>query len=80
MNPAEYNNVLIIAYLNIHGQTKLSLAKQVQIESFLKYNHVDIAHFQEIEILDDTFSECKYISSSFNFITNNAANKYGTAS
>ena len=57
MNPAECNNVLIIAYLNIHGQTKLSLAKQVQIESFLKYNQVDIAHFQEIEVVDDTFSE-----------------------
>lgn len=74
------DSVLVIAYLNIHGQTKLSQAKQIQIEDFLKFNKVDIAHLQEIEILDDTFLECNFISSSFNIITNNAANKFGTAS
>ena len=74
------NNLLTIAYINIHGQTKLSDAKQVQIEDFIKYNKIDIAHLQEIEICDETFSNCNFISSSFNIFTNNAGNKYGTSS
>ena len=66
--------------MNIHGQTKLTEAKQLQIEDFLKYNKVDIAHLQETDICDETFSCCNFISSSFNTITNNAENKYGTSS
>ena len=73
------NNILTIAYINIHGQTKLSNAKELQIEDFLKYNKIDVAHLQESEINEETFAECKFISSSFNIISNNAENKYGTA-
>ena len=80
MESSEANRFLVVAFLNIHGQSKLTEAKQVQIEDFLKYNNIDVAHLQEIKVSDDTFSECNYISSSFNIITNNAANKYGTAS
>ena len=66
--------------MNVHGQSKSTEAKQVQIEDFLKYNNIDVAHLQEIEICDESFSGCNFISSSFNIIPNNAANKYGTAS
>ena len=76
-NPDKF---LTVAYLNIHGQTNFTEAKQFQIQDFLKYNNVDVAHLQETDICDETFSTCNYISSSFNLITNNAGNKYGTAS
>ena len=34
------NSSLIVAYMNIHGQTKLPTAKQLQIQDFLKYNKI----------------------------------------
>ena len=77
INPTKF---LTIAYLNIHGQTNFTEAKNVQIQDFLKYSNVDIAHLQESDICDETFSTCNFISSSFNLITNNAENKYGTSS
>ena len=52
----------------------------MQIEQFIKDNNVDILHLQEVNIENDTFSECNTISSNFNIITNNSQNKYGTAS
>ena len=80
MNFNSTSNLLTIAYINIQGQSKLSEAKQVQIEDFVKFNKIDVAHIQESEISDETFSNCNFISSSFNIYTNNAANKYGTSS
>ena len=77
MNPNNKNNILKIAYINVHGQSKLTVSKQVQIEDFIKYNRIDVAHLQEIDICDETFTECNFISSSFNTIINNAENKYG---
>ena len=47
-------------------------AKQVQIEDFMKFKKIDIAHLQESEICDKTFSTCSFISSNFNIYTNNA--------
>ena len=35
---------------------------------------------KEIDLKEDTFSECNLISSSYNILANNAMNKYGTAS
>ena len=64
----------------MHGQTNLTEAKQVQLEDFIKFNKIYIAHLQETEICDDTFSTCSFISSSFDIHANNAANKYGTSS
>ena len=61
-------NLLTIAYLNIHGQSTMSDAKQVQIEDFLKFNKIDIAHLQETQICDETFSNCNFISSNFNLL------------
>jgi exonuclease III len=66
---------LTVAYLNIQGQEK-----KVQIQDFFKYNKIDLAHLQETDICDETFSTCNFISSSFNLISNIAENKYGTSS
>ena len=79
MYPINKNNIVKVAYINIHGQSKLTEAKQVQIEDFLKYNRIDVAHLQETDQCDETFSECNFINSSFNIIVNNAENKYGTS-
>ena len=79
MNPHN-KNILTVAYINVHGQSNLTEAKQLQLEDFIKYNKIDIAHIQETEICDTTFSTCNFISSSFNLNSNNAANKYGTSS
>ena len=49
------NNVLIIAFMNIQGQTKLPLVKQLQIEDFVKNNKIDILRMQEVQICDETF-------------------------
>ena len=73
-------NVFTLAYLNIHGQTGIKLDKQLQIEEFLQHNNIDVLHCQEINISEDTFSNCHLIDSSYNIITNNSTNKYGTAS
>jgi exonuclease III len=74
------SSVLSIGFINICGQTGLSTAKQVQIESFLVKQKIDILHLQEINICDDSFSSCDTICSSYNIISNNAPSKYGTAS
>ena len=72
-------NILNIAYMNIRGQTGLTLEKQLQIQHFISQNDIDILHCQEIDVLEDTFNECTLITSSYNVITNNSKNKYGTA-
>ena len=76
---SNFRNTLTIAYLNIHGQSGLSVPKQKQIEDFLRNNDVDILHSQEINIEEDMFSQCHYLSSNYSIIQNNALNKYGTA-
>ena len=73
-------DILIISYLNVRGQTGLTVEKQFQIEDFLKETNSDILHLQETQIDDETFSECTFIDANFSVITNNAQNKYGTAS
>ena len=73
------NSLLTISYINIRGQTGLNIDKQFQIEDFIKANNCDIVHLQEINIENDTFSKCSFIESNFSVISNNAENKYGTA-
>ena len=68
---------------NLHEhpcQTGLDLVKQLQIENFLGLYNVDILHCQEINIVEDSFKDCNYLTSSYNILTNNAQNKYGTCS
>ena len=79
MAQSEIENVLKIGFMNIRGQTGLTSQKQLQIESFIIREKIDILHLQEINISDDSFSSCSEISSSYNIIANNAINKYGTA-
>ena len=74
------HNVLNVAYINIQGQTGLEYAKQVQIEHFLQVYNIDILHCQEINILEHSFENCNFINSSYDIISNNASNKYGTYS
>ena len=75
----EHSRSLTIAYLNIQGQTGLNVSKQKQIEEFLKKNEIDILNCQEINVEEDSFNSCIFITSNYNIIQNNAVNKYGTA-
>ena len=72
--------ILTIAYINTVGQTGLSFAKQSQLESFIVREKIGILNLQEIDIDEESFSNCSVISSSFNIISNNSLSKYGTAS
>ena len=71
---------LTIGYMNIRGQSGLSIVKQIQIEAFAKFNNCDILHLQEAHLDSESFSTCDFIQSSYNIIENNSTNKYGTAS
>ena len=53
--------------------------KQAQIESFICKNKIDILNLQEVDLDKESFSACPVISSSFQVISNNSQNKYGTA-
>ena len=75
----DFNKTLTIAYLNVHGQSGMSLSKQKQIEDFISRKQIDILHTQEINIEEETFSQCNFILSNYHVIQNNAMNKYGTA-
>ena len=72
------DTTLTIAYMNIRGQTGLDISKQLQIEHFIKTYKIDILNCQEINILEGSFSNCNFINSSYNIISNNSQNKYGT--
>ena len=77
--PITYYSTINVAYLNIRGQTRLDIMKQIQIEKFMKAFKIDILNCQEINIPEDSFNPTYSISSSFQIIINNAANKYGAA-
>ena len=80
MTSTQMNIQLKILYLNVQGQTKMTLDKQMQINDFIQYHKFDIVHFQEIDFNDDTFQSCLFILNNYNIITNNSATTYGTAS
>ena len=75
-----FRSSLVVGFLNIRGQSKLYIEKQIQIEEFLKRNKCDILHLQECNIEQETFSNCRFISSNFNILQNNSITLYGTAS
>ena len=58
------------------------VSKQLEIQSYIIENKIDILHLQECYITDDTFTQCGYITSNFNLVVNNTPNNtfYGTAS
>ena len=65
--------------MNIHGQSGLNNSKEKQIEDFIKRHKIDVLNCQEINIEDKSFHSCKFISSNYHIISNNAINKFGTA-
>ena len=79
MNQENVDYSLRIGFMNIRGQTGLPISKQIQIEAFIIREKLDILHLQEINISEDSFTNCKTISNGFSIISNNAVNKYGTA-
>ena len=73
------SNMYKCSFLNIKGQSGLKLAKQQQIESLvIKYN-VDAIHLQEVNIDEETFSDCDFLMSNYNILPHISVNKYGTA-
>ena len=69
-----------ILSINIRGQTKLTIQKQLQIQDMLKYYQCDIMHLQETDVDDDTFQSCSFIMNNFTVISNNSSTGYGTTS
>ena len=77
MDPTKNLN---IAFAKLKPVCPLTLIKQIQIEEFIRRNKIDILHLQESNVVEDSFIDCKLISSSYNLIVNNSQNKFGTAS
>ena len=69
---------LLIAYMNVRGQTGLDINKELQIEKFLKSFKIDILMCQETHITSESFKSCDFISRNYEVISNNASNQYGT--
>ena len=61
-------NSLVVAYLNIRGQTGLDISKQKQIEYFINLYRPDILNLQEVNINEDTFATCDVINNAYNKI------------
>ena len=74
------SKILTIGYINIRGQSGLSVPKQLQIEAFAKLNKCDIINLQEAHLDSESFTSCDFIQKNFSIIENNSDNKYGTAS
>ena len=68
-----------MATINCHAQTKMTLAKQLQIDQLLAQYDLDILFCQETAIIDGTFKECKNVMNNYKIIYNNANNDYGTS-
>ena len=62
---------LSIGFINCVGQSKFNLRKQLEIQNYVKSQHLDIVHLQEVKIDSDCFSECPFIRSNFNIFSNN---------
>ena len=73
---------LTIAFINCVGQSKFPISKQLEIQSFICAQKIDILHLQECKIDEDSFSQCGYLNSNFNIFSNNKPDGsfYGTAS
>ena len=74
------NNKIKVGFMNVKGQSKLNVEKQMQIEDFLRRYKCDILNLQETNIEPETFSACNFISSNYSILANNSSNNYGTSS
>ena len=81
-NPSPQSSELTIAFINCVGQSKFTLPKQLEIQSYMRSHKIDIIHLQECMIDEDSFSECHYVRNNFNVLSNNTPGNtpYGTAS
>ena len=68
-----------VATLNCHGQTRLTVQKQLAIQDFIKSYNIDIIFLQETNFNKETFFSCSFVKNNFSFDFNNTSNKYGTA-
>ena len=71
---------ITVAFLNCRGQSGFNISKQLQIQSYLQNNSIDILHLQECRIDDETFDQCGFLTSNNKVLKNNNQNEYGTAS
>ena len=69
----------LVATLNLRGQTKMNMIKQLQIDELVKAQKAAIIFFQESHILDQTFENCPHIKANFQLLINNSENGYGTS-
>ena len=70
---------LKIGTLNCQGQTKIPLAKQLQIQKHLMLYNLDILNCQETYLDEEAFTKCDYVHNNYLIIRNNAMNEFGTA-
>ena len=66
---------LKVATLNCYRQSGFGSAKQ--ISNFISQHKLDVVHFQEINLDEDSFGESS-ISSLFDIYPNNSVTGYGT--
>ena len=81
-NPADDFTPIIVAYINCVGQSKFPISKQLEIQSYVFTNKIDILHLQECKIYEDSFAQCGFLTSNYNIFSNNKPDDsyYGTAS
>ena len=74
-NPNEASTPIVVAYMNCVGHTRLPVSKQLEIQSFVCTNRVDILHMQECKMDEDSFAQCGYLTSNFNLFSNERQSK-----
>ena len=81
-SPPDCTSNICVAYINCVGQSKFTVSKQLQIQSYIKSGNIDMVHLQECKIDDESFANCHFLRSNFNIFSNNTPNDtcYGTAS
>ena len=52
---------ITVGFMNIKGQSRLNIEKQIQIEDFLRKYNCDILNLQETNIETETFSTCNFM-------------------
>ena len=78
MKPDGGKLTLLVATLNLRGQTRMPLSKLLQLEELLKTIKPAIVFFQESQLQNNTFENCPYINSNFQLLINNSPTGYGT--
>ena len=72
-------SIIKILYINIKGQSKFTLEKQLQLADLIRHYDSDIIHLQESDVDENVFEHCHFIKNNFMLISNNSPTGYGTA-